>query len=103
MVSTEKDFDKLADLYRELLFNTLSLHNVSEVVCENKKEHYFDKIVVKNTGLEVYRHGLSKPMDNLYYDFTNDFARCLSFIEDDLYLTLRSGKPVRGMVFTFNI
>lgn len=102
MVVTETQFELIAPLYRQLIFQTLKFHGVSEVRCENKVEHYFDRLVVKDDGLDVYKYGLKKPLDNLYFDFTNDYARCLCYIEDDLYLAIRNGKPMHEMYFTFN-
>lgn len=102
MVSTQKDFGTLAKLYRELIRQTMILHNIAEIRCENEKERFFDRIVLKeDNGLEVYSHGLLKPLDNLYFDFTCDFATCLANIEHDLFLAERKGKPERGMIITF--
>jgi len=103
MVSTEKDFKVLADLYSELVKKTLQLHNVKEMRCVATKEHFFDRIVITDDGrMEVCKYNLSKPFEWLSYDFTVDFSQCLVNIEHDLFLAQRKGKPERGMIFTFN-
>lgn len=102
MVSTEQHFEKLAELYSELFRQTMILHNIREIRCTNKGEHYFDRLTIDGGGLKVYKYGNHTPFSFLNYDFTNDYARCLSYIEDDLYLALRNGKPMHGMYFTFN-
>ncbi len=102
MVCTEKNFEELSSLYERIIYLTLKLHNVREVVCENEKEHYFDRIVTRDDGLEVFTYGFEKPSKRLYFDFTNDYARCLSYIEDSIYVMLRGGNAQHGMVIYFN-
>lgn len=105
MVSTQKDFEKLATLYMEILKQVMKLHNVKEVahVRNTTKEHFFDRIVLtEDEKLEVYKYGLERPFDSLHYDFTVDYATCLAYIEHDLYLAQRKGKAERGMKFKFN-
>ena len=102
MVCIEKGFDTLANLYTELIRQTLILHNVAEIKCENRKEHFFDRIVLKEDGeLNIFNHGLPKPHKELFFDFTSDFATCLAYIEHDIYLAQRKGVPEKGMVITF--
>ena len=101
MVTTELGFKVLQERYQSLIHITLFLHNVREVICENDKEHFFDRIVIEDDRLQVYKYGLKKPYDFLSYDFTNDYARCLSYIEDSLYAMQRGGKPLHGMKIIF--
>lgn len=102
MVSTEKKFDIIANLYRELIRQFLILHKIKEVVCKDTKEHFFDRIVVLDDGtLNVYNHGLRTPWKHLYFDFTCDFAQCIAKMEHDLYLQERRGKH-NNYDFTFN-
>lgn len=101
MVVTEKNFDIIANLYRQLITQFLILHNIKMVVCKDTKEHFFDKIVVIDGMLNVYSHGLSTPWKHLYFDFTCDFAQCLAKMEHDLYLQERKGKH-ENYDFTFN-
>ena len=55
-------------------------------------------------SLTVDRHGLA--LDNLYFDFTNDFARCLSYIEDAIFCAERKMKVTdnnyHGITVKFN-
>lgn len=103
MVSTEKNFKVLSGLYDELLRQTMLLNNIREIECVREEEHFFDRIVIEEGGrVNVYTHGLSKPFSGLLFDYTVDFATCLSYIEHDLFLAERKGKPERGMVFKFN-
>ena len=94
MVVTQKDFSKLADLYKTLIKQFLALHNIKEVVCTDTKEHFFDRIVAKENGsIEVFNYGFTKTAWNeLYFDFTCDYAKCLSNMEHDLFLQTRNGK-----------
>jgi hypothetical protein len=101
MVTTELGFKVLRERYQSLIHITLFLHDVKEVICENDKEHFFDRIVIEDDKLQVYKYGLKKPYDFLSYDFTNDYARCLSYIEDSLYAMQRGGKPLHGMKIIF--
>jgi hypothetical protein len=103
MVSTEKNFDTLATLYRRLIYQTMRLHNIKEIRCENKKEHFFDRLVMSEEGkLEIWKYKLKWPMKKLSFDHTVDYATCLSYIEHDLYLAQRNGSPERGMLITFH-
>ena len=45
MVVTENKFNKLSEMYENLIKQFLILHNVKEVVCTDTKEHFFDRIV----------------------------------------------------------
>jgi hypothetical protein len=103
MVSTEKNFDMLSTLYRELIRQTMILNGIKEIRCENEKEHFFDRLVLEEDGsVSAYCHGFEKPWRNLYFDFTMDYATCLCYIEHDLFLVQRKGKSERGMIFVFN-
>ena len=94
MVTTEKNFDKLADMYETLIEQFLVLHNVKEVVCTDTKEHFFDRIVVAENGsIKVFSHGFTTTTwDNLYFDFSCDYAVCLANMEIDLFMQKRNGK-----------
>lgn len=103
MVCTERNFEVLAKLYNKVIVSTLAMHDVKEVRCVATKEHFFDRIVLKDDhSLEVYKYGLTNPFSWLSFDFTIDFSQCLANIEHDLFLAQRNGKPERGMIFTFN-
>lgn len=93
------------DLYREVIRQTLIDHNVASLHMENKKEPFFEDITVNaDLTLTVDRHGLA--LDNLYFDFTNDFARCLSYIEDAIFCAERKMKVTdnnyHGITVKFN-
>lgn len=93
------------DLYREVIRQTLIEHNVASLHMENKKEPFFEDITVNaDLTLTVDRHGLA--LDNLYFDFTNDFARCLSYIEDAIFCAERKMKVTdnnyHGITVKFN-
>lgn len=94
MVATEKDFDKLADLYEKLVRQFLILNKVKEVICTDDKEHFFDRIVVAENGsIKVFSHGFTTTTwDNLYFDFSCDYAVCLANMEIDLFMQKRNGK-----------
>ena len=94
MVTTEKNFDKLADLYQNIVKQFLILHKVKEVICTDTKEHFFDRIVVAENGsIKVFSHGFTTTTwDNLYFDFSCDYAVCLANMEIDLFMQKRNGK-----------
>ena len=94
MVVTENKFSKLSEMYENLIRQFLILHNVKEVICTDTKEHFFDRIVVAENGsIKVFNHGFTNiTWNNLYCDFTADYAKCLSDMEHDLYLQQRNGK-----------
>ena len=94
MVVTEKNFDKLAGMYEALIIQFLILNNVKEVVCTDTNEHYFDRIVVAENGsIKVFSHGFTTTTwDNLYFDFTCDYAVCLANMEKDMFMQQRNGK-----------
>ena len=80
------------DLYRELIRRTLIENNVVSICRDGTRptmaENFFDKIILHADGtLTVFRHGMQ--LDNFYFDFTNDFARCLSYIEDAIFCEAR--------------
>ena len=92
---------KIKELYRTIIKQVLVENNVKSIIRFNKSKenNFFDKIIVNDGYLEVYRCGLKLP--NFYYDFTCDFARCLSFIEDEIFIQSRSGKPQHGYQVIF--
>ena len=72
------------NLYREVIRQTLIDHNIASLHMKNEKEPFFEDVVVNpDLTLMVFRNGLE--LNNFYFDFTNDFARCLSYIEDAIY------------------
>jgi hypothetical protein len=91
------------DLYRQLIQQVLVENNVKSIIrITAVKEDFFDRIEVYANGtLGVYRHGMSMCFDNFYFDFTCDFARCLSYIEDEIYMQKRAGKPQHGYQVIF--
>ena len=90
------------ELYRQLFVSVLLRENISEVVCNNTKEHYFDRVVVNSDGsISVYSHGLKEPFKGLYFDFDLDYAKLLSYVEEDLFLVTRGGISKHDMVYKF--
>ena len=90
------------ELYRSLLLSVMLRENVLEVVCNNTKEHYFDRIVVNSDGtISVYKYGLSKPFNSLCYDFEVDYAKLLFYLEEDLFLLNHGGSSIHGFVYSF--
>lgn len=86
----------IKEQYRELIKTFLIENNIKEVTCKDTKEHFFDKIVVSDKTkrqIKAYRHGLTETTwDNLYFDFTIDYAQCLAKMEHDLFMQTRNGK-----------
>lgn len=90
-------------MYRDLLSAVLVREGVVEVVCKNKCEPYFDRVLVSDDGiLEVYSSGLSQPLDGFYFDFNIDYAKLLWYIEEDLFLIRHKGKSIHQMEYRFN-
>lgn len=85
------------NLYRELIRQTLIDNKVRSIrftpdTRSTRPEWFFDEIVLHaNLTLTVFRDGIQ--FDNLYFDYTNDFARCLSYIEDAIYCEARHMEP----------
>ena len=102
MVVTDRNFEKLASMYCELIKQFLVLHHVIEVVCNDAEEHFFDRIVVQNNNaLNVFKYGFNTPsFDTLLFDFTCDYAQCLAKMEHYLYLQKSRGKK-DGDLYTF--
>lgn len=82
------------NLYRELIRQTLIDNKVRSIrftpdTRSTRPERFFDEIVLRaDLTLTVFRDGLQ--LDNLYFDYTNDYARCLSYIEDAIYCSARN-------------
>ena len=81
--------------YRELIKSFLIENNIKEVICKDTKEHFFDKIIVtdkENRIIKVYTtDGLIEiTWNNLYLDFTCDYAQCIAEMEHDLYKQKRN-------------
>ena len=94
------------NLYRQLLMTVLQDNNVKSITATSKKEHFFDKIENNGDGtITVHKYGNMK-FDNLYMDYTCDFARCLSYIEDSIYCTKRNmdhtDNNYHGYIVEFN-
>jgi hypothetical protein len=90
------------ELYHQLFVSVLLRENISEVVCNNTKEHYFDRVVVNSDGsISVYSNGLKEPFKGLYFDFDLDYAKLLSYIEEDLYAIRHGGISKHDMVYKF--
>ena len=100
------------DLYREVIRQTLIEHNVASLHMENKKEPFFHDVVVNPNGTLKVTRGVSSDnlygisLDNFYFDYTNDFARCLSYIEDAIFCAKRKMKVTddnyHGITVEFN-
>ena len=83
------------ELYRQLFVSVLLRENISEVVCNNAKEPFFDRVVVNSDeSISVYSHGLKKPFNGLYFDFDVDYAKLLWYIEQDLFLIHHGVKSI---------
>lgn len=83
MVVTKKNFDKLAKMYEALIIQFFALHGIKSFVCTDTNEHYFKRIVAaKNGSIKVFNHGITNiTCNNLHFDFTADYAKCLSDME----------------------
>lgn len=93
MVSTEKGFNEIAELYNKLFAKFFELHKIKKVVCTDMKECFFDRIEVDDDGtMNVYKYDFSFPFDWLSLDYTMDYAKCLSNMEHDLFMQERRGK-----------
>lgn len=92
--------EQMCEFYMRLITNFFVLNDIKEVVCTDTKEHFFDRIEIsKNGKLKVFKYGFTETTwNNLYFDFTCDYAKCLSNMEHDLYLQTRNGKH---NMFTF--
>lgn len=86
----------IKEQYRELIKSFLIENNIKEVICTDTKEYFFDKIVVSDKikrQIKAYRFGLIETTwDNLYFDFTIDYAQCLVKMEHDLFMQIRKEK-----------
>lgn len=77
------------NLYRELIRQTLIDSKVASIRFDRvarptSAEEFFEEIIVHaDHAITVIYAGLQ--FDNLYFDYTNDYARCLSYIEDAIY------------------
>lgn len=90
------------ELYRQLFVSVLLRENVLEVVCNNTKEYYFDRVVVNSDGtIEVYSHGLKNPFTSLGFGFELDYAKLLFYIEEDLYAIRHGGISLHGFLYKF--
>jgi hypothetical protein len=84
------------NLYRELIHQTLIDNKVASIrftpeARPTTADKFFEEIVLHaDLTLTVIHHGLQ--FDNLYFDYTNDYARCLSYIEDAIYCEHRNMK-----------
>lgn len=85
------------NLYRELIRQTLIDNKVRSIRFtpaerSTRPEWFFDEIILHaDLTLTVIRDG--RQSDNFYFDYTNDFARCLSYIEDAIYCEARHMEP----------
>lgn len=82
--------------YKKLAKAVLKRENVTRIDGgkSEKGEYFFDTIELSDGALKVYRHGLSKPFSEFLFDFDCDYARLLSYLEEDLFHVTRGGKPV---------
>lgn len=97
------------NLYRELIRQTLIDNKVRSIYFlpaerPTTAEEFFEEITLNaDLTLRVFRHGLQ--FDNLYFDYTNDYARCLSYIEDAIYCEARHMEPTtrnyHGLIVEF--
>lgn len=90
-------------MYRDLLSAVLLREGVVEVVCKNKVEHYFDRVLVRDDGiLDVYSDGMSHSFDGFHFHFHIDYAKLLWYIEEDLFLISHGGKSIHQMEYRFS-
>lgn len=76
------------EMYKAIVKNLLIDENVKEVTMKDSAEiRLFDKVVVRGTSIEVYRHGLKTPSSEFFYDFGVDYATLLHYLEEDIFLT----------------
>lgn len=81
------------NLYCELIRQTLIDNKVRSIhftphARPTDAEQFFDEIILHaDLTITAFCNGLQ--FDNLYFDYTNDYARCLSYIEDAIYCERR--------------
>lgn len=85
------EFKDVRKKYNELILNTLLLNGVKEVICNDVKEKFFDKIVVKSDGSYIVKNG-GISFSSLLFDFHLDYSKVLYYIEEDLFLIHHGGK-----------
>ena len=86
-------------MYRNLIRQTLMENKVKTVINTNPKTpRFFDKIEINdNSDIKVFKDmnidgkTITLDWDNFYFDFTLDFAHCLAFLEDAIFLQQRGG------------
>lgn len=88
-------YDNTKNIYRQLLVSLLKDYKVKKIVNFGEEEPFFEKIEMdKNGDLSVWRAGYK--FNNFHFDHTCDFARCISYIEDAIYLTIRNSTNRKG-------
>ncbi|MBP5722483.1 MAG: hypothetical protein J6X18_02735 [Bacteroidales bacterium] len=94
--------DSTMKSYQKLIKQVLVENNVKSIVnTYGDESNFFDRVEVDSNGdLKVYHHGVE--FDNFLYDFTCEYSRCLSYIEDEIFLQSRLGKSLHGYIITFN-
>lgn len=91
----------IKEQYRALLRNFLVKEKVKSITAgPNVKEKFFDKLKVKENGTLEVTKGRAV-FDNLYFDYTIDYAAVLLCLEKDIFCASRHTEPVGGYIVEF--
>lgn len=90
-------------IYRQLIKQVLVENNVESIIrIDDVDTKFFERVHIDADGnLEVYDHGIEKPWRDFLFDFTLDYAHLLSYIEDEIFMQTRGGKPLHGYRISF--
>jgi len=90
-------------IYRQLIKQVLVENNVETIVrITDVDTKFFDRVHIDADGnLEVYDYGIEKPWSDFLFDYTLDYAHLLSYIEDEIFIQTRGGKPLHGYQISF--
>ena len=74
--------------YRSLVSDFMAMNGIRAV--ESSSGRYFGRMESDGEALRVYKHGMGDGfLDNLYFDYTLDYAACLEGMERDMFLQQR--------------
>lgn len=74
--------------YRSLVSDFMAMNGIRAV--ESSSGRYFGRMESDGGSLRVYKHGMGDGfLDNLYFDYTLDYAACLEGMERDMFLQQR--------------
>lgn len=94
MTIAHKNFETLANQYEELVRQFIIQHDIREIYCYDNNEHFFDKIIRNNDdSLTIHKHGMT--WKKLLFDFSLDYAKCLSNMEHELFLKTHNSQNTK--------